>query len=230
MGIINMKTFLLVSVTGIMFSGNESPKAVAIALDSMNVLYVGIDNPISIAVSEVADKDVVATISKGELIKTNEPGKYICRVERVQGSRTTIRVSVKKRNGSMESVGYQEYRIREIPNPELMYGTLSSGRHSRAAIMAQSTLNASLGAGFAFENFKYLVKSCKATLIFSEGDSTFMDIQGNSLDSINDYLNTNRSIKKLTIYDAKAELKSNNVVDSSLYRVEIRRGIEIEIK
>ncbi|HEY6504832.1 MAG TPA: gliding motility protein GldM, partial [Chitinophagaceae bacterium] len=51
----------------------------SIALDKMNVLYIGVDNPVSVAASGGGDDKIQVSINNGTLTKTG-PGKYNARV------------------------------------------------------------------------------------------------------------------------------------------------------
>ena len=90
-----------------------SPMA-TISADAMNVLYIGVDNPISIAASGDANT-ITAEISGcgGTLTKTGT-GTYTAHV--ASAGKATISVYMK--NGtSSKLMGSREYRVKKVPDP-----------------------------------------------------------------------------------------------------------------
>lgn len=80
----------------------------------MNVLYAGIDNPLSIAVPGVAQQQISATMSNGTL--TRKGDVWIARPNKV-GEVAIITVSVRNENGSATQVATSKLRVRRLPDP-----------------------------------------------------------------------------------------------------------------
>lgn len=97
----------------------------SIALDKMNVLYVGVDNPVSIAASGGGDDKVQASISNGTLEKVG-PGKYVARVNKVTDD-CKISVSV---DGKV--AGISQFRVRTVPQAQAYVGGNPSGANVAA--------------------------------------------------------------------------------------------------
>jgi gliding motility-associated protein GldM len=115
----------------------------SIALDKMNVLYIGVDNPVTIAASGGGDDKVQATISSGSLTRVG-PGKYIARVSQVNDN-TLISVSV---DGKL--VGSSQFRVRTIPEAQAYVGGQPSG-----ANVAAGAFRAQGGVGAGIKNFPF---------------------------------------------------------------------------
>ncbi len=79
----------------------------------MNVLYAGIDNPISISVPGVPMEQITATISNGTL--TRNGNLWVARVSKV-GGEADISVSAQVEGRTM-AVGAMKFRIRKLPDP-----------------------------------------------------------------------------------------------------------------
>ena len=79
----------------------------------MNVLYAGIDNPISISVPGVPMGSVQASISNGTLTRNGDT--WIARVSKV-GSEADISVTATL-DGKSQSVGSMKFRVRKLPDP-----------------------------------------------------------------------------------------------------------------
>ncbi|MCZ2130276.1 MAG: gliding motility protein GldM [Bacteroidia bacterium] len=189
--------------------------AATISAEAMNVLYIGLENPISVSVPGFRAEDVVVSAGAGcVLSKTTGTGKYIAKVSRVQGSKTKISASVKMPDGTSRQMGMMEYRIREVPNPEPMYGTLTSGAQGKGALMAQSTLNASLGAGFAFEGVRFIVTKYSALLVPRVGNARPVTVNGSSLANVNSLVSSAKAGDKLII--ANVECKGPGGIQKKL--------------
>ncbi|MGB3007864.1 MAG: GldM family protein, partial [Chitinophagaceae bacterium] len=115
----------------------------SIALDKMNVLYIGVDNPVTIAASGGGDDKVNAVISSGSLTRVGN-GKYIARVNQVNDN-TTITVSV---DGKVAGAG--QFRVRTIPEAQAYVGNQPSG-----ANIAAGAFKAQGGVGAGIKNFPF---------------------------------------------------------------------------
>lgn len=127
-----------VTVEYVVGSANAS-----IALDKMNVLYIGVDNPITIAASGGGDDKVNATITQGSLTRVGA-GKYIARVNAVNDN-TMINVSV---DGKL--AGAANFRVRTIPEAQAYVGGKPSG-----ANISAGEFRAQGGVGAGIKNFPF---------------------------------------------------------------------------
>lgn len=116
----------------------------SIALDKMNVLYIGVDNPVTIAASGGGDDKVVATINNGGSLTKVGPGKYIARVSS-QNDNTLITVSV---DGKV--AGTAQFRVRNIPQAQAYVGGQPSG-----ANVAAGAFKAQGGVGAGIKDFPF---------------------------------------------------------------------------
>ena len=79
------------------YSVIAEPSEAVISADKMNVVYRGLDNPISISVPGVGDKDITPTVGKGNKLTKTGNGKYI--LNPGSGKEVTINVSAKLSSG-----------------------------------------------------------------------------------------------------------------------------------
>ncbi|MEO6069058.1 MAG: gliding motility protein GldM [Chitinophagaceae bacterium] len=124
--------------------------ATAISLDKMNVLYIGVDNPVSIAASGGAEQLNPSIVGGGGSLTKVGPGKYIARVS-TQTDDCKIVVNV-----AGKTAGQQVFRVRSIPDPVASVGNMPSGSRINAGAFRSQ---AGVGAGikdFPFE-LKYSV-------------------------------------------------------------------------
>jgi gliding motility-associated protein GldM len=144
----------------------------SIALDKMNVLYIGVDNPVSIAASGGGDDKVQASISGGGgSISRMGSGKWNVKVTSPT-EEAIITVTV---DGKV--AGSSRFRVRNIPAPTGTIGAFPSGETINAgAFKAQAGVGAYI-KDFPFD-IKYDVVSYSVTIDNDEGDVETADCQG----------------------------------------------------
>lgn len=130
--------------------------AAVISATKMNVVYTGLDNPISVSVPGVPAKDVKVTCSMPQaLTKTGEAGNYSLKPELQNGVNViTIKAEV---NGRV--MGTTQYRIRNVPKPSLQLSSIeNSGQVSVARARSIKTVNTVL-RDFIFDGIRYSPQS-----------------------------------------------------------------------
>lgn len=126
----------------------------SISADKMNVLYIGLSNPISISAGGVPAEKVSAGINNGSMTKTGA-GKYAVVVSKPGTAMITVSGDI---DGKVKTLGSKEFRIKYIPDPVLKVG-LSKGPYMKAAeFKVQGGLRADL-EDFLFEGVRYEVVS-----------------------------------------------------------------------
>ena len=126
-----------------------APKAVVVSPTKMNVLYIGVDNPMEISVPGVGQGDVQAALEGAGTLKKDptNPAQYIATVTGV--GKCKINVSAKI-DGKMTGMDGKEFRIKRIPDPVPMTsGKLRGGNVQPGTMKSQSGILALL------ENFDF---------------------------------------------------------------------------
>ena len=91
-----------------------APKVAVVSPKMMNVLYIGLDNPVDISVPGIAQSDVSAAFEgNGTLVKDGEGFKALVTTPGVTKVKVNARI-----NGRLMPMGEQQFRIKTIPNPE----------------------------------------------------------------------------------------------------------------
>jgi gliding motility-associated protein GldM len=108
---------------------------VVVSPTKMNVLYVGVDNPISVSVPGVAPENVRPTLSGGNLSPDSKAGKgnYIATVK--GGKTATVNVSAEL-GGSMRAMGKFDFRVKRVPDPEAYCAGQTDGLISKNKLAA----------------------------------------------------------------------------------------------
>jgi gliding motility-associated protein GldM len=96
--------------------------AAVVSPDYMNVLYIGVDNPISISVPGFTNDKISATISDGTLSRTSTG--YVARVS-TSGS-AYVSVSAKTETG-VRPMGRAEFKVKRLPDPDVTMGNYGNG-------------------------------------------------------------------------------------------------------
>ena len=165
----------------------------SIALDRMNVLYIGVDNPVSVAASGGGDDKVqVSMTGGGGTVTKIGAGKYNVRVTSPTDD-AVITVSVEGK-----VAGSSRFRVRSIPAPTGTVGGMASGESVNAgAFRAQAGVGAYI-KDFPFD-IQYDVVSYSFSVDDDEGDIKTADVQGVYFSSlakqyINQYVKPGRTV------------------------------------
>ncbi len=94
----------------------QTTAPVAISNDAFNIFYIGMENPITVALPNIPIEQTKVTISNGTLRKTNETGKYIVTV--FQEGETTIQLEGKTPNGRKITSNHV-FDVQKFPTPLL---------------------------------------------------------------------------------------------------------------
>lgn len=127
---------------------------VVIAPTKMNVLYLGVNNPVEISIPGIPPNRVSASISKGS-IRPSGSGKYMVQPG---AGKTTCNISVyaKLENGSRRLMGTKKFRIKKVPPPNPKVIGLKGKYAQKNRLMASLGLIAEMPRDFDFD-LKYKV-------------------------------------------------------------------------
>ncbi|MDC9722898.1 MAG: gliding motility protein GldM [Urechidicola sp.] len=191
------------------------PSDAVISADKMNVVYRGLDNPLTISVPGVADKDVRP--SAPGLKKASGLGKYM--MTPAAGKEVVINVSYTLPGGLTES-SRKTYRIKDIPKPMATVRKESGLVKMPKASLEKTTVRVEL-PDFLFD-LEFSVKSFKIKV---PGQAT-ITVTGNKLNA-----QAVTAVKKARVGDMIAifDVKSTMVGNSS-YIVKNAMPVNIEIQ
>lgn len=142
-----------------------APQA-AISADELNVVYVGLPNPISVSVGGVDPKNVNVTVTGGGVsLRQSKPGSYNAIIPTRNGNECMINVTAKLPDGRTVSMGSKKFKVRNVPRPVFKAGSVGfSGPISLAAMKVQANAVAALD-NFVYDGVKYDVLSYRFTCI-----------------------------------------------------------------
>jgi hypothetical protein len=138
--------------------------SVAIAPNKMNVLYIGVDNPVSIAAYGTTDDKVAVSINGGGgAVSRVSAGNYVVRVNQITDD-CTIEV-----NADGKLVGSSKFRVRVLPSPMATIGGFLSGN-----IITADAFKNQAGIGVYVKDspfeLKYEIVSYTFTIDTDKGD------------------------------------------------------------
>jgi gliding motility-associated protein GldM len=121
--------------------------SLTVSAEKMNVVYRGLDNPISVSVPGIPNDRLSVTASNATLVNKGG-GKYMVRAG--AGNEVLVNVSATMENGERRVMGTMKLRVKRIPKPTAKFGELTtSGRMTKGVIAVQRGLIA------YYESFEY---------------------------------------------------------------------------
>jgi hypothetical protein len=154
----------------------------------MNVLYIGLQNPISVSAGGVPAEKVSAGISAGSMTKTGA-GTYSVVVS--SPGKATISVNANL-DGKVKQLGSKEFRIKYIPDPVLKVGFSKGPSMKAAEFKVQGGLRADL-EDFLFDGVKYEVVSYRMAIDVKGKD--YLEADANSAYFPNSIMGAIRALK-----------------------------------
>jgi len=137
------------------------PGGAAVMLDKMNVLYIGVDNPITISSGSGWDKTTV-TMTGGILSGSEKSGNRIVRVTTI--GKATLTVTADGKTTPFD------FRIKEIPNPIFKVGPggtrMTSGSFKSQQFCRAELENFDFAANFSVVSAKVYFLGANCFCIF----------------------------------------------------------------
>jgi len=167
------KLIILIPVVAILYIGvscvNEQTKSdviTAVELSRMNVLYIGISNPIKIAASAYEASELNVSINNGEISGSN--GEYNVLVKQPGTAIVTISCNGKE-------IQKKEFRVKRIPDPVAAITTSSS--FLTGGDISKKDLLAAGGIIIVMRDFDFDIKFDIVSFELSTDDPNLKDVQ-----------------------------------------------------
>ncbi|WP_158825180.1 gliding motility protein GldM [Mucilaginibacter lacusdianchii] len=111
-----------------------------VAADKMNVLYIGVPNPISVSAPGIPKEKLRVSISGGSV--SGSGGSFVAKVS--SPGTVNVTVSGEASPGKNQVLGSTQFRVKRIPDPKAVFGGKSGGSSPTANLKAQDRLFAKL--------------------------------------------------------------------------------------
>jgi gliding motility-associated protein GldM len=140
-----------------------APSATA-AADKMNVLYAGIENPISVNAPVAAEKISISLTGGGTYTKTG-PGKYDISVPEALAGKTITINTIADIDGKQHTMASNVFRIKRVPDPvAVLGGDFKGGKITKPVLLANPFIKADMGTDFVYD-LRWTVNSFLVTFI-----------------------------------------------------------------
>ena len=175
----------------------------------MNVLYLGIENPIDISVPGVGGDKIRASMTNGTIGKGQVknykgeifPGSWVA-TPTVENTIAQVVVSAEI-NGKMQQAGFMNFRVRKVPDPLTTFATITGdGEQTKTVLTSQQACFATL------KDFDFDLRFTVTEFTLSFDDKGFNNSETSTSNRITDkqrtLLNQLTRGKKLYVEKVKA--------------------------
>jgi gliding motility-associated protein GldM len=177
------------------FNYQSSKSTAVVSPEKMNVLYIGVPNPLSISVPGVPADKITAKINNGSISGSN--GSYMAKVNTTSNVTVDVYADI---DGTNKKMGEMTFRVKKIPKPIPIVLGKGSSRMPKNRFMVAQTIDLDMN-DFVFE-VKYEVVEY-TYMISIDGE-----IQGNSktvkskilAQDIKDIIKKGKEGKKVMVY------------------------------
>src|SRR5690606_33925734 len=143
--------------------------------DKMNVLYIGVNNPVSVSAPGTPTDKIRVTMNGGSI--SGSAGKYNVKVTSPGTAKITVSAEVSP--GKVQTLSTTDFRVKRIPDPQAKFAGKTGGTMSTVALKAQNAVFAQL------ENFDFDAKFniTKFSMIIAKprADAIVLSTNGNNL-------------------------------------------------
>ncbi len=88
--------------------------ALTVSAEKMNVVYIGLDNPISVSVPGIPNERLTVSATNA-ILKNNGNGKFIMNIK--GGTKVDVNVFATMGNGEKRNMGAVSFRVKRVPKP-----------------------------------------------------------------------------------------------------------------
>jgi len=155
------------------------PSAV-VSPEKMNVLYIGVANPLSVSAPGISQDALHVSMSSGSLSPAGAKGHYEARVSSPGTTRVTITGEIEK--GKSIVLGTSEFRVKRIPDPVAQFAGKNSGTTSAVNLRAQDRVFAHLDnfefeAKFNVTHFTLIIQKPRQDALIIKGSGSELNAQ-----------------------------------------------------
>lgn len=135
--------------------------SVMVSVEEMNVLYIGVNNTVSLSVSGIPNENLIPTISHGTIKADLKNRKWL--VDVPPGKKQAVITVITEINGIRKEMGSQKFRIRRLPDPVATIADIRHGFINRELLLAAGVIVPKMPTDFGFE-FYFKISSFKMSI------------------------------------------------------------------
>ncbi|HQP04929.1 MAG TPA: GldM family protein [Bacteroidales bacterium] len=156
-------------------SAQEVNNLVAVEFSKVNIIYKGIDNPVTIVASGYSAEDLSFSVTNGTIESTDTPGSLIIKTNASHGSILELQILAKG-----TELRTLKYSVKAVPDPVLQLGNHKSGSAVTVDELINTPINAYKDPSFVYDAH-YSVKSFTIIVPVEGGVPQKYEINGNKI-------------------------------------------------
>ncbi|PCJ83367.1 MAG: hypothetical protein COA57_11435 [Flavobacteriales bacterium] len=204
-GVINMKTNNGTKSYPFKSDYIVARPSLVVSPDKMNVLYKGIDNPVSVSVPGIPSENLSVSINGGNTIRKTSNGKYNVKMSKRSPRNVEIAVNAKLPSGATRNMGSMKFRVKNLPKPYAKIGSIiSSGAMRRVVLASMPGIVAEYSPDFAF-NLKCKVTGFKMYTNYKGSVISFKSKNNRFTKEMKEVIEESRGRVKIYFESIKAE-------------------------
>jgi gliding motility-associated protein GldM len=135
--------------------------SLSVSATNMNVLYIGVNNPLSIAVSGIPRENIYPSISCGMLKPNPIKGGWMAIM--TDGCKQATITVTAKMNGVMKPMGTESFRVKKLPDPLPYIANKKNGFISREMLISAGSIVPKMPDDFEFD-YQFQIRSFRMTM------------------------------------------------------------------
>jgi gliding motility-associated protein GldM len=181
-----------------------APPALTVAPLKMNVLYIGVDNPVSISSPGIPDENIQSSIDQGILRRDTESNDWIIRINEMPKGVNKAYVSATATvEGETLPLGRAEFRVKRVPTPTAEIAGQTDGQIDKNRLLAAAAIIPNM-RDFEFEIYYEVTGYTFATIL--NGDWIPKNVRGNRFtDEINGIIRNGKRQQKFFFENIQAK-------------------------
>lgn len=196
-----------------------APPALIVSPLKMNVLYIGVDNPVGISSPGIPSERIRPTIGHGILKRDTE--NWTVRIDKMPRgvSRTTISAAANI-DGKDQPLGSVEFRVKRVPTPTAEIAGQTDGQMDKNRLLAAGAIIPNM-RDFEFEIYYEVTGYTFGTIV--NGDWIPKNVRGNRFtDEINNIIRNGRRKQKFIFENIKAKGPDGSMRSLNPVNLELR--------
>ncbi len=177
------------------FNYQSSKSSAVVSPTKMNVLYVGVENPLNISVPGIPADKLTAKISKGSISGNN--GTYYAKVNTTDNVTVDVYADI---DGTNKKMGEMTFRVKRIPKPIPIVLGKGSSRMPRSRLLTALSIDLDMN-DFVFEVPFKVVEYTYMIAVDGEILGNSKTVKSNILAAdIKDFVRNVKAGKKIMVY------------------------------
>ena len=196
-----------------------APPSATVAPTKMNVMYRGLENPISVSAPGMASDKIEITVTNGEWRKGEAKGEYFVTPGSENITTVTAYATV---DGKRTTLGSYNFRIKRVPDPTPKIGDKESGQFGKEELRAAGGIIPDMG-DFEFGGFQYDVVSYTLATIAGGDYKSSGTIKGGLFNqAVNDMIKSAKKGQKLFFENIQVKGPDGAIRTLSPINIEIK--------